>query len=76
MTKPLFLVVIDKDKSKFAVEGPMTDDSLWVAAVSRAQEEGRQVNCHTTPSSREDIIAHFGQKYMQVSSRSLVKLEY
>ena len=44
--EPFVLIVTDRDKREFTVEGPMVDDTPWNGVVVRAQEEGRQVNCH------------------------------
>lgn len=74
MIEPFFLVVIDNDRREFSVEGPMTDDTLWIAAVCRAQNGGRQVNCHDTRSSRNDVVSHFGRSYKEVPSGSIVVL--
>ena len=37
---PFFLIVADRDKRVFTVEGPMLDDTAWSEAVGRAQKEG------------------------------------
>jgi hypothetical protein len=39
---PFFLIVADRDKRVFTVEGPMVDDTEWNEAVDRAQGEGRR----------------------------------
>ncbi|HEY8126163.1 MAG TPA: hypothetical protein VIF88_12190 [Methylocystis sp.] len=41
---PFFLIVADRDKRVFTVEGPMVD-AEWNEAVGRAQKEGRRVTC-------------------------------
>ena len=46
MVKPFLLVVVDRDKSEFAIEGPMTDDRPWNDVVVAAQNSGRRVICH------------------------------
>lgn len=45
--EPFVLIVTDRDAKTFSVEGPMTDDTSWNAAVCAAQDAGLQVNCHT-----------------------------
>ncbi len=40
---PFFLIVADRDRRVFTVEGPMVDDTAWNEAVGRAQKEGRRV---------------------------------
>ena len=42
---PFFLIVADRDKRVFTVEGPMVDDTEWNEVVGRAQREGRNVMC-------------------------------
>ena len=40
---PFFLIVADRDKRVFTVEGPMVDDAAW--RPCRAQKDGRRVTC-------------------------------
>jgi hypothetical protein len=47
-----FLIVADRDKRVFTVEGPMVDDAEWNEAVGRAQKEGRRVTCCGAGSDR------------------------
>jgi hypothetical protein len=49
---PFFLVVADRDKRVFTVEGPMVDDAEWNEAVGRARREGRRVTCCGAGSDR------------------------
>jgi hypothetical protein len=49
---PFFLIVANRDKRVFAVEGPMVDDTEWNEAVDRAQKEGRRVTCCGAGSDR------------------------
>jgi hypothetical protein len=49
---PFFLIVADRDKRVFTVEGPMVDDTEWNEAVGRAKREGRQVTCCGAGSDR------------------------
>jgi hypothetical protein len=49
---PFFLIVADRDKRVFTVEGPMVDDTEWNEAVGRAQKEGRRVTCCGAGSDR------------------------
>lgn len=49
---PFFLIVADRDKRVFTVEGPMVDDAEWNEAVGRAQREGRNVMCCGVGSDR------------------------
>ena len=39
------LVVVDRDRDEFTVEGPMTDDRPWNKAVIDAQRVGRNIRC-------------------------------
>ena len=49
---PFFLIVADRDKRVFTVEGPVVDDTEWNEAVGRAQREGRNVMCSSVGSDR------------------------
>ena len=52
-----WFVVFDEDKKTFSIEGPMTNDQPWNAAVCRLREAGHNIRC-TTPalhSSREQL---------------------
>lgn len=55
--QPFYLIVTDKDKETFSVEGPMTDDSQWNHAVVVAQKSGRQVRCATATGVSAEHIA-------------------
>jgi hypothetical protein len=59
MARPFYLVVVDRDKSRFSVQGPMVDDTGWDKAVVRAQEQGRRVNCITVPTDRDSAIEYW-----------------
>ena len=52
ITTPFFLIVADRDKRVFTVEGPMVDDAEWNEAVGRAQKDGRRVTCCGVGSDR------------------------
>jgi hypothetical protein len=45
-------MVMDDDRKTFSIEGPMSDDTLWNAAVCRAQATGRHVRCSSSPVNR------------------------
>jgi hypothetical protein len=49
---PFFLIVADRDKRVFTVEGPMVDDMEWNEAVGRAKREGRNVMCSSVGCDR------------------------
>jgi len=73
-----YLIVIDKDKETFSVEGPMTDDRQWNHAVVVAQKSGRRVRCSpANGASAEDAARDWRQRYseMQVPSGEIVCLE-
>jgi hypothetical protein len=55
---PFLLVLKDEDRGLFTVVGPLIDDTPWIDIVSRAQAQGRRVNCFTpSPSqTREQVI--------------------
>jgi hypothetical protein len=46
--KEFWFVAFDDDNHTFGIEGPMTDDQPWNAAVRRLQKAGRKIRC-TTP---------------------------
>lgn len=62
------LVIVDEDRSTFAVEGPMLDDTTWNNAVCEAQQSGRRVRCFSTGADRPEAI-----RYQQ--SQGLVLVE-
>ena len=58
MTTPRFvIVVVDRDTGEFTVEGPMTDDRPWNAAVVEAQRIGRNVRCFSLGDQSPDAAA-------------------
>jgi hypothetical protein len=73
---PFVLVVVDRDKGVFTVEGPMTDDTSWNAAVVKAQDAGRDINCHvpggvsrsSLAAAKASYAAEFPYKYVPPSS--------
>jgi hypothetical protein len=74
---PFHLVIVDEDKSAFAVEGPMTDDTLWNDAVCRAQQEGRAVRCFSTTSDRTLAVAYQERRGLAlVDSSSIVQIRF
>jgi hypothetical protein len=59
-----YLIIIDRDKGTFSVEGPMTDDRPWNHAVVGAQRAGRQVRCSPADgSSAEDVARNWLQRF-------------
>ena len=75
--QPFYLIVTDKDKGTFSVEGPMTDDRQWNHAVVAAQKSGRRVRCSTASgSSAEDATRDWLQQYSgtQVASGEIIRL--
>jgi hypothetical protein len=69
--QPFYLIVTDKDKETFSVEGPMTDDRQWNHAVVEAQKSGRRVRCSTAHgSSAEDAARDWRQRYSETQVRS------
>lgn len=65
--KPFLLIVTDRDKQVFTVEGPMMDDRPWNDAVVAAQNAGRQVNCSTPGEglTRAAVIQSWQKTYGQ-----------
>jgi hypothetical protein len=61
---PFYLIINDKDKGTFSVEGPMTDDRPWNHAIVVAQKSGRQVRCFNGSGfSAEDTARNWLQRY-------------
>ena len=55
-----YLIVIDHDRGMFTVEGPMTDDRDWRAAVRRAwSQHHRSVECGPSGSDRDALAAEY-----------------
>jgi hypothetical protein len=52
-----WFVAFDDDNKTFSIEGPMTNDQPWNAAVCRLRESGRNIRCQTSDlhSSREQL---------------------
>jgi hypothetical protein len=62
--QPFYLIVTDRDKDTFSVEGPMTDDRQWNRAVVMAQKSGRRVRCSpANGASAEDAARDWLQQY-------------
>jgi hypothetical protein len=53
--EPFFLVIVDRNKRIFSVEGPMTDDTEWAKAVVAAQKTGREIHCSSGPGPRSRL---------------------
>jgi hypothetical protein len=73
--QPFLLVVTDRDRGVFTIEGPMSDDTQWNSAVVAAQEAGRQINCHTPGPGTKEQVAHSVASELgltQVQSGSIV----
>jgi len=57
---PFFLIVADHDRRFFSIEGPMTDDRLWIAAARQVRDlERRQVTCGPRGTDRAALAAEF-----------------
>lgn len=65
--KPFVLIVTDREKKEFCVEGPMVNDDPWNEEVVTAQKAGRQVNCHspgeTIGADVEKAAASYAREY-------------
>lgn len=58
--EPFFLVVADHDRRVFSIEGPMTDDGLWIAAALRARDQQqRHVVCGPRGTDRAALAAEY-----------------
>jgi hypothetical protein len=58
-----FLIVSDRDRRIFTVEGPMSDDRPWNKAVARAQDAGREVKRCNGGSNRDEAIRAYSGAY-------------
>jgi hypothetical protein len=55
-----YLIVVDRDRGEFTVEGPMANDAAWSKAVIAAQKAGRQITCSTAgPGTYGEISERF-----------------
>jgi hypothetical protein len=61
---PFFLIVTDLDRGVFSVEGPMTDDRPWHAAVRFARSHhGRRITCGPTGTDRDLLATEYRQAH-------------
>lgn len=58
--QPFYLIVTDKDKGTFSVEGPMVDDRPWNHVVVTAQKSGRRVRCSTARGRLQEMPLETG----------------
>ena len=57
---PFLLVVTDFDRGVFSVEGPLTDDRPWHAAVRFARDHHeRRITCVPTRADRDSLAADY-----------------
>jgi hypothetical protein len=57
---PFFLIVADRDQGFFSVEGPMTDDRLWINGVRQAREQfNRRIMCGPAGPDRAALALEF-----------------
>lgn len=75
--RQFWLVVLDDDKKQFRIEGPMTNDDPWNAAVVVALKQGRAVRCTSpdiTPSqaSRDQIRQYWKSQGYSEATEPLV----
>ena len=68
------LVVVDHDNKTFSVEGPMTDDTPWISAVSRAQDAGREVRCFSANLGEYDEGGDLGTGMKKMPPGSIVQV--
>jgi hypothetical protein len=55
MSQPFYLIVVDRDRGVFAVEGPMTDDRPWNEAARVARNDQRCITCGPSGTDRDDL---------------------
>ncbi|GHC79420.1 hypothetical protein GCM10010136_31940 [Limoniibacter endophyticus] len=68
------LIVADHSSHTFSVEGPMSDDTTWTAAVAAAIHEAKNVSCTTgseNPRNEADEYMKL-MRYTQVAKGSIV----
>jgi hypothetical protein len=72
--KEFFLVIVDHDNRIFTVEGPMSNDDPWNAAVIAKQESGRDVRCFLGKGGPAQIIESYtrSQGYTNVERGSIL----
>ena len=58
-----FLIVADRDRRVFTVEGPMSDDGPWNRAAGAARETGRRIMCGPTGPDRQALAAEYQQAH-------------
>jgi hypothetical protein len=73
----LFLIVVDEDRKRFTVEGPLADDRPWNAAIATAQQQGRKIKCCNLGSLSRDHAKkiwqqHYGHFYQFVPPGRIV----
>ena len=78
VTGEFWLVIKDDDRRQFSVEGPMTNDNPWNKAVCKAQEQGRNVRCSSSPieTTAEYIKRYWTSQGYQEAPDSIVFPEY
>jgi hypothetical protein len=59
MSQPFYLIVVDRDRGVFAVEGPMTDDRPWNEAARVARNDQRCITCGPSGPDRDDLAAEY-----------------
>ncbi|KSV75873.1 hypothetical protein N185_15625 [Sinorhizobium sp. GW3] len=79
MAKPrkvssFFVVVVDRDKKQFSVEGPTSDEAKWHEARERAEAAGCDIDVHVYQDedslirgilpNRDDIIERYRETYL------------
>jgi len=70
---PFFLVIVDRLKGLFTVEGPMTDDTEWNEAVCSAQKAGRFVTCSLGPGTQSRLERDYARAYgLQLAPRGSI----
>ena len=58
-TEPFYLIVTDRDRGVFCVEGPMTDDRQWEAAARFARNNQHRIVCGPAGADRDELAAEF-----------------
>ncbi|MCL2429235.1 MAG: hypothetical protein FWD12_08390 [Alphaproteobacteria bacterium] len=57
--EPLYLIVTDRDRGIFTVEGPMTDTTPWEEAATFARSHHRHIVVGPTGTRRDDLAAEY-----------------
>jgi len=63
--KEFYLVIVDRSKKQFNIEGPMTDDTAWNGLVINEKNKGREINCFSVgvEGGKERVANSYASQY-------------